>query len=418
MTNEDQLASFAAQLSAQTGTEKTTPEHWLAAFNRLAREINDRERTVVLLDEISWMGRYDNTFAGTLKIAWDNMFHPHDKLIMVLCGSVSTWIKDEILGSGAFYGRRSLDIVVPELPLRECVKFWGEAAKRIKPSEIFDVLAVTGGVPKYLEEVDPALDAKENLRRMCFLPKSPLREDFDEMFTDVITKQPRYAAKVLRALVDGAKSVSEIAEALGVAKSGNITDSLEQLMESGMVAVDAGKSPVTGEDIRERRYRLRDNYTRFYLKYIEPVTDLIDGGAFAFSGLDTLAGWNSVMGLAFENMVVNHVRDLIKPLHLERTLILSAAPFVKRGSRKSDVKGCQVDLLLQTEGAVMLVEIKRQKEIGVEVIDEMRAKVATFPPMPGRSVRTALIYDGELSPRVEAVGYFDAVVPFTYLLGL
>lgn len=418
LKNEDELAAFAQQLSAQTGAESTPPENWLNAFSRLAREVEDSQWTVILLDEVSWMGHYDITFAGYLKIAWDNMFHPHDKLILVVCGSVSTWIKDEILDSGAFYGRRSLDMVVKELPVSECVKFWGAAASRIKTSEIFDVLAVTGGVPKYLEEVDPSLSARENLRRMCFLPKSPLREDFDEMFVDVITRQPKSAAKVLRTLVDGAKTVTEIAEALGVVKSGNITDSLEQLYESGMVAEDVGKNPVTGVTAREKRYRLKDNYVRFYLKYIEPVKDLIDSGSFAFSGLDALAGWDSVTGLAFENLVGNHLRDLIKPLHLDHTLILSAAPFVKRGSRKSGNKGCQVDLLVQTEGSVCLVEIKRQKEIGVEVIDEMKTKVGAFPSVPGKSIRTALVYDGEISPRVEAIGYFDAVVPFRRLMKL
>ena len=416
--NDDELVAFANQLSAQTGAESTRPDHWLNAFHRLAHEIDDSRWTVVLLDEISWMGHYDITFAGTLKIAWDNMFHPHDKLIVVLCGSVSTWIKEEILGSGAFYGRRSLDIVVKELPLSESVKFWGEAASRIKTSEIFDVLAVTGGVPKYLEEVDPSLSAQENLRRMCFLPKSPLREDFEEMFTDVITKQPKSAAKVLRSLQNGSKTVSEIADALGVVKSGNITDSLEQLCESGMVEEDGGKNPVTGVDAREKRYRLKDNYIRFYLKYIEPVKDLIDSGSFRFAGLDALDGWDSVMGLAFENLVCNHLRDLIRPLHLENSLITSAAPFVKRGSKKSGVKGCQVDLLVQTEGAVCLVKIKRQKKIGTEVIEEMKAKVAAFPSVPGKSVRTALVYDGELAPRVEAIGYFDAVVSSAQLLKL
>ena len=30
--------------------------------------------TVVFLDEISWMGKYDPDFPGELKYAWDNRF--------------------------------------------------------------------------------------------------------------------------------------------------------------------------------------------------------------------------------------------------------------------------------------------------------------------------------------------------------
>ena len=418
LRNEDELRTFAEQLSEQTESELATPANWLFAFKRLDREIENDVRTVVLLDEVSWLGQYDKTFSGTLKIAWDNMFKKHDRLIFVVCGSVSTWIRDNIIDNKAFYGRRSLDLIVKELPLSECVRFWGDAATRIPTREIFDILAVTGGVPKYLEEINPALSAAENLRRMCFHPKSPLRVDFDEMFTDVITKQPSFTAKVLRALVDGPCSLTEIADKLGVVKSGNITDSLVQLVESGLLSVDGGKNPVTGTSVREQRYRIKDNYARFYLKYIEPVKDAIDSGAFVFSGLNALKGWPSVMGLAFESMVVNHVRDLLVPLHLENALVTSAAPYVKKGSSKTGVAGCQIDLLIQTAESFCLVEIKRKARIGLEIIEEMKRKVAAFPSVRGKAVRTALVYDGDLDPVVPAQGYFDAVVSFDGLLGL
>ncbi len=56
--------------------------------------------------------------------------------------------------------------------------------------------------------------------------------------------------------------------------------------------------------------------------------------------------------------------------------------------------------------------------VGREVLDEMKDKVGRFAAPKGFSVRTALVYDGELAPSVEADGYFDAIVPFSRLLGL
>jgi len=75
-------------------------------------------------------------------------------------------------------------------------------------------------------------------------------------------------------------------------------------------------------------------------------------------------------------------------------------------------------LLLQTRRSVCLVEIKRQREIGREVIDEMAEKVRRLPRRDGISVRTALVYEGHLAPIVEADGYFDVIVPFKRLMGL
>lgn len=418
ISDEDERKNFARQLRVQTGTEKASPEDWLDAFVRLSSVIDDSERTVVLLDEISWMANYEVSFADTLKIAWDNYFKKHDRLILVVCGSVSTWIKEEIIDNKAFYGRRSLDLVVPELPLHECVKFWRGKADNLATRELFDVLSVTGGVPRYLEEINPALSAEENLRRMCFVPRAPLREDFDAMFEDVITRQPNLTGRVLRALVDGPRSHSAVAAELGIEKGGNLSQALSQLEECGMVSSDPGKNPLTGSEIRERQYRVKDNYIRFYLKYIEPIKDAIDGGTYVFKGLERFAGWNQIMGFAFENMVVNHCRDLLKPLHLDNASVLSAAPYRRRGSEKSGIKGCQIDLLIQMKSSLCVVEVKREKVIDHSVIAEVKEKVAALPRKPDVSVRTALVYDGELDPVVEADGYFDALVPFRSLLGL
>jgi len=412
-SNEDELKTFAQQLAVQCGCERTVPLDWLSAFQRLSTLIRDTERTVVLLDEISWLGHYDPLFADTVKIAWDRWWKKHDRLVVVLCGSVSSWIKENIVDNGEFVGRRSLDVVVGELSLDECVRFWGNAAKRIDVREILDVLSVTGGVPKYLEEIRPGLTAAENIRELCFRPKSVLREDFDDMFRDVITQQPKFSADVLRTLTDGPKNVVEICAQLGVGKGGRVTDALLRLSEAGFVSQDAGRNPETGADIRERCYRLKDNYARFYLKYVEPSKSVIDEGGYDFGRLERLPGWDAVMGLQFENLVVNNYRKLLPHLHLAGALVLSAAPYRKTGKRG---EGCQIDLLLQAQRFVCLVEVKRCLEIGREVVAEMEAKVSRLRLPSGVSVRTALVYEGKVHPAVEAEGYFDALVDIRALI--
>ena len=419
MTNVDQLRFFATKLASQVGCEKSVPEDWYSAFARLDAAISDRQRTVVLLDEISWMAFDDMTFASVLKNAWDDLFKAHTRLVLVACGSVSSWIRDNIVDNKAFVGRRSLDVVVPELPLSDCVKFWGTRAKRIDPREITDVLSVMGGVPRYLEEVNPRLSAAENIRRLCYMPNSVLRTDFDDMFNDVITRKQKYVARVLRTFVDGPKSVSEVALAMGVEKCGDITDAIQVLQESGFVAEDCAVNPETGAEIRERRFRLKDNYSRFYLKYIERNKKVIDADAFSFAALEELEGIDSVMGLAFENLVVNNYRELIPFLHMDGALVTSAGPYRRSKAKgKQGEAGCQVDLLIQTRRALCFVEVKRKREIGREIIDEVDRKVRSIKRPEGVSARTALVYDGHLSPVAVADGYFDAIIHFPKLLGL
>ena len=411
LTNEDQLKYFISQLSLQTGCDDSPVSDWLKAFARLNECIMDRGKTVVLLDEVSWMAYCDVAFPEVLKVAWDNMFSRHKKLVLVVCGSVSTWIRRNIIDNGAFAGRRSYDFVVPELPLRECMKFWGPRVSRERMTDILDVLSVTGGVPRYLEEIDPALTADENIRKMAFVAKSVLAVDFEEMFRDVITGERGLRASILRILCDSPMNVSEMAAALGKERNGHLSDALDELGEAGFIAPDEGLNPETGKDVQQMRFRLKDNYARFYLKYIEPRLKIIARDGFRFSSLEQLPEWDVIKGLAFENLVVNNFRELLPRLGLDRSLVISAAPFRKATqSRRASDRGVQVDLLLQTRRSIYLVEVRRRNELGHEVVDEMDEKVSRIKRPRGVSLKTALVYDGHLAKTVEADGYFDAVI--------
>ena len=73
---------------------------------------------------------------------------------------------------------------------------------------------------------------------------------------------------------------------------------------------------------------------------------------------------------------------------------------------------------MQTKHSNYVVEIKRRREIGREIIDEVERKLKKLSMPRGKSARPVLVYDGHLAPIVEAEGYFDAIIPFRSLMGL
>lgn len=418
MTNRRQLDHFIKSLADQTGASNEPVDNWLEAFHRLDDQIDDSKRTVVLLDEVSWMGGYDVDYPGRLRTAWETYFHRHAKLVVAVCGSVSTWIRENILDNTGFTGRFSRDYVLSELSLSECAEFWRQVRDRVQTKEIFDVLSVTGGVPRYLEEVDPGLSAEENIRRMCFMPSGELFKDFDAIFSPIFGTEIDLKRKILEALADGPLSAAELAERFGLDRNGRISAVLRELKEGGFLSDDTGINPETGLRARVGKYRLRDNYTRFYLKYVAPRKPQIEAGTFRFVSLAMLPGWESVMGLQFENLIVNNAMSLVPHLHLGNSIIESAAPY--RNARKTadgGRGGCQVDLLVQTPMTAYVVEIKRKRrEIDESVIGEVQRKLERIPRRKNLSLRPVLVYDGEVSPQVEGSGFFDAVIPAGKLL--
>ena len=419
MTNEVQLRNFADKLGAAARREIGVVANWREAFDCLDEVIVDSDWTVVLLDEISWMGKYDPDFPGQLKSAWDSKLKKHDRLIVVVCGSVSAWISKNILKSAGFAGRFSRDIVLKELPISLCRQFWGAAADRVAAREILDVLSVTGGVPRYLEEIDPSLSADENIRRLCFQRDGTLFNDFEAIFSQVFGEDCEVKRSVLEVLSEGPKTCSEIATALGVGRGGSISESLDVLAESGFVAKDEGYNPETGAPARQSRYRICDNYTRFYLKYIKPHEIEILADRYAVASLELLPEWNTWLGYQFENLVVNNANELFHWLHLDGIPILSAAPYMKRGKKRADGShepGLQIDLLVQTRRSVCVVEVKRKSVIDESVEKEVVEKLRRLRVPEGMSKRTALVYEGNLAPVVRGNGFFDSLISSEDLL--
>ncbi len=79
-------------------------------------------------------------------------------------------------------------------------------------------------------------------------------------------------------------------------------------------------------------------------------------------------------------------------------------------------EGCQIDLMIRTKRSLYLFEIKFRNRIGTEVADEMCEKIRKLKLPPTQSVRTGLIYQGELTHDLQHLDAFDYLVPAESLL--
>ena len=123
LTKQDQLAVFADQLAKQSKAPRLILDSWATAFQLLASQLPTKGTAVILLDEVSWMGIGAPDFAGYIKNAWDQHFSRRAKTVVVLCGSVSSWIEENILNNTGFVGRCSWQFHLQPLALHECEQF-------------------------------------------------------------------------------------------------------------------------------------------------------------------------------------------------------------------------------------------------------------------------------------------------------
>lgn len=410
ITALDQRRHFANQLEKQIGLAGLRAEDWDHLLGHLASHTNSG-KILIVLDEINWMGSKDPTFLPKLKSAWDAAFSKNPQLIMILSGSMAGWIEKNILNSTGFFGRVTLDMTLEELPLKKCSLFWGTLGKSVSAYEKFKVLSVTGGVPLYLELIRPDLSAEENIARLCFRREGLLFKEFDRIFSDLFSKRSDTYRKIIEQLTLGAASEQAIFGGLGHSPSGTFSDYLEDLVNTGYLSRDYTWDIKTGKQSRISRYRLRDNYLRFYLRYIEPKRDIIRK-----TGSIAIPHWHIIMGLQFENLVLNNRAEIYDLLGIDPNEIEYDNPFLQTKTKARP--GCQIDLLIQTRfNTLYLCEIKFcRNEVGPSVIQEVEEKIKCMVLPRGFSVRPVLIHVNGVTPEVEDAGFFSHIIDFGQFL--
>jgi uncharacterized protein len=415
VTPQNQRDEFMRQMGEQTGLPGMIINDWGDIFTLLIKQ-TEVGQVVILLDEISWMGSEDPTFLGKLKNAWDLGFSKNPNLMLIVCGSVSSWIEKNIISSTAFLGRPSLYMKVEELPLEDCDHFWGAYSYRISAYEKFKILSITGGVPRYLEMIDPKLSAEENIKEMCFLSDSLLVNEFERIFSDVFGMRSRIYREIITFLAQGIADQKKIFNHFQKEKTGAFSEYLDDLVLAGFLSRDYTWNIKTTKMSKLSHYRLKDNYTRFYLNCILTHKANIEKNAFEFQSLGALKGWDQIIALQFENLIINNQKKIIKILNIPPEEIVFYNPYFQR--RTSAHKGCQIDLLIQTKFKNLYIcEIKFWKnQIGLSIIEEVQEKIDRLQIPKNFSYRPVLIHVNGVLEEVVNSGYFSSIIDFSELL--
>lgn len=405
-----QRLEFNQQLKQQLKLDLPPSNDWTELFTRLKDNLPSG-KTLIIFDEISWMASNSVTFLAKLKNAWDMLFSNHQQLVFVLCGSISSWIEENILASTGFLGRCSLIMNLEELNLKDSLLFW-QHSNAISAMDKLIILSVTGGVPRYLEEIIPNHSAIDNISRLCFEKDGILFNEFDYIFSDLFSNRSHFYQKIIETLAKGPKEAKEIAALLKISQSGDIYQYLNELILSGFVSRDYSWHFNDGRLSKLSHYRLKDNYCRFYLKTILPNKEKIKNNLNNAFNMMNLPGLSGIIGLQFENLVL-HNRNLVhKKLGLNISDIVSDNPFFQRKTSKQSA--LQIDYLIQTRFNTLYVcEIKfSRKVIRSEVIDEVKLKIKNLKKPRNFSCIPILIHFGELSESLEDANYFAKIINF------
>lgn len=240
-------------------------ELWNAAANILGPQ-----RHILVLDELPYAAETDPAMLSALQHAWDRHFQ-QSKLVIVLCGSQIKAMEALQFHQSPLFGRLTGQWHLQPLSFSTLPEFFPDwsAEERVA------VYAIVGGVPAYLNWLDPDLSLVDNIRQVILAEGGMFLAEPTFLLYDEVREPQSYLA-VLKAIGLGNHALRDISNHTLIATS-HLSAHLSRLQELKMVErrLPATIPPPKRRRSRKGRYHLQDPFFRFYFRFIAPFYDYL-----------------------------------------------------------------------------------------------------------------------------------------------
>jgi hypothetical protein len=257
----------------------------------------------------------------------------------VICGSAASYMVQKIINNkGGLHNRISRKIRLLPFNLCETEQFLKKNGIRYTRYDITQLYMALGGVPHYLEKLNKGLSVPQNIDALCFSKDGTLNDEFNQLYVSLFDDSERHL-KIIKTLASSNKGLTrdEIIGKSGVLSGGDFTLKLGELMESGFIS----EYPYYQNKKQLTLYRLSDEYSKFYLKFIERNKN---GGEGTWQRLCKTQSYNSWSGFVFEIVCLKHIVQIKKTLRIDAIYSTNSSWFNKHA---------QVDLLIDRDDNVM-----------------------------------------------------------------
>jgi uncharacterized protein len=408
----EQLQNFAFRINTTfySGKAKLRPRNWMDAFQMLIlalEAVKKKEKKVVFLDELPWFDSQKSGFIRALGFFW-NSWAVNQEIVVVICGSAASWmIQKVVYDKGGLHNRITRRIDVEPFNLYETEQFLQSRNINLNRYQIIHLYLAMGGIPHYLKEVEAGKSPAENIDKICFTKSGILTDEFLKLYPALFEEADNHLS-IIRALAQKWKGLTrkELLELSKLSDGGNTTLAIEELISSGFVTLyyPFGK---TKKDIL---YRLTDEYSLFYLHFIEPRKQQ---GKNIWQDLSQTQFVKSWSGYAFESLCMKHIDQIKKALGISGVYVETSS-FLFKGNDTE--KGIQVDLLLDRKDQIInLFEIKFYNEIWQLDKAEatlLREKIAIFKRVTKtkKHIFLTVLATFGMRPNANSLGLVDRVI--------
>jgi len=368
----DQLDNFTKELRIRTNNISIkTPRKWLEAFTLLEQYIDGlsyKNKKVIFIDEFPWIATPKSKFLMAFENFWNHYASRRNDLIIVICGSAASYMVNNIIkNKGGLHNRITKKIRLLPFNLNETELFLKNNGIKYTQYDIIQLYMAIGGIPHYLENLKKGDSVAQNIDRMCFDKDGLLNSEFSQLFSSLFHDSKKHLA-LIYVLASIRKGISrgELIKKSKIESGGDFTLKLDELIESGFVS----EYSYYQNKRKLKLYRLSDEYSLFYLKFIR--NNKVEGTG-TWKKLFMSQSYKSWSGFSFETLCLKHVQQIKKGLRIDAIYSISSSWF-------ND--SAQVDLLIDRDDNIInICEMKFNKTsftINKNYYNNLRNKITKF----------------------------------------
>lgn len=346
-----QLGLFRTSLQDFGHSDCPELKTWHEAFNQLKVLIQNSKskKKTIFLDEAAWMDTPRSNFLSALEHFWNSWASNRKDVLLIICASATSWIINKVFKNrGGLHNRVTVRIPLAPFTLKECELYSKERGLKLNRYQILNLYMVMGGVALYWSILDKRLSAVQNIDQLFFNKDAKLNGEFYDLYNSLFKHPEAYKAIVV-ALGKHLPGLTrqELLKHTRQADNGVFSDRLEELEECGFIM----KMRAFPKNKKESIYKLCDNFTIFYFKYIKTNAGIEDFWTKNFKS-QSIRSWS---GFAFERVCLQHIGQIKKAIGIAAVSTTEHMwRFVPEKGEK-DIKGAQIDLLIDRDDNVINV---------------------------------------------------------------
>ena len=358
VNTKEQLEYFNDSLVEYGCCEKKAPQNWREAFGRLKELLCEKDvkrdpltgKKIVFLDELPWMDTAKSGFKTALEHFWNGWGASQKDLLLIVCGSATSWIIQNVLGNhGGLYNRVTRQIHLKPFSLFECEEFLKSKGLSLSRKDVTDCYMVFGGIPYYLNLLNRRYSVVQNIDALLFQENGQLYYEYDHLFASLFRK-PQKHLEIIKVLAKKrcGKTRAELIKETKIADGSLFTKAVEELEQCGFIR--AYKNYAKKQ--KEQYYQLIDPFVLFYMNF------RTEKKYTSWAKYYGTPGYYSWRGNAYEILCLNHLSQI------KEALGISGVDSMEYSWRSvGDTKGAQIDLLIdRMDNVINVCEMKYSSE--------------------------------------------------------